>query len=357
MVEGKLGFGIVGCGLVSAFHANAIRACGEAELVAATDLSVERRDKLCAEFGCQAAASFDALLDDPRLDVITVCTPNAYHAQLAIPAMQAGKHVIVEKPPEITLEKCDQMIAARDVAGVKVAVSLQVRFRKPIEAIKAALEQGRFGRLLQGDTIMKWYRSSDYYRMDDWRSRRDQGAGVTIQHAFHYLDLLHYLMGPVAEVEARMTNLAHPEVQLEDTLGAFLTYESGAQGVVQASTALWPGTDIRVEINGENGTAIMQGERLTTWQFREERPGDAEMTRMGSAETRTAAGGAADFAYTEHLYMVQDMIQAIRADRSPRVSLESARGTLALALAMYESADTGRPVRPAGSHPPPPPGI
>jgi len=136
MIDGKLGFGIVGCGLVSAFHGQAINAVQEAELVAATDLNKERLAEFCDKFSCEPAQSFDAMLADERIDVINVCTPNAYHALFAVPAMQAGKHVIIEKPPEMTLEKCDQMIAARDANNVKLAISLQVRFRKPIETLK-----------------------------------------------------------------------------------------------------------------------------------------------------------------------------------------------------------------------------
>ena len=342
MCKDTLGFGIVGCGLVSAFHGKAIKATEGADLIAATDPQKERLDKFCSEFGCEAAASFEALLSDDRIDVVNILTPNSMHADFAIPAMEVGKHVVIEKPPDMTLEKVDAMIAARHRCQVKVAISLQVRFRKPIEAIKGAIEAGRFGRLLAGDTYMKWFRPTDYYFMDDWRSKRDQGAGVTIQHAFHYIDLLHHLMGPVASLQARMFNLAHPQVELEDTLQAFLNYENGAKGVVEASTALWPGTDIRVEINGEDGTAIMQGERIVTWKFREEQPGDEEMTKIGSAEVKTAAGGAADFAFFEHQYMIEDMMRAIREGGEPRVTLEKARGSLEIALAMYKSADEGR---------------
>lgn len=345
MVDGKFGFGIVGAGLVSVFHGDAINAAEEAELVSCTDLNKERLDKFCADKNCEAAESFEAMLADDRIDVINVLTPNAFHAQFAIPAMKAGKHVIVEKPPEMTLEKVDDMIAARDENGVKCAISLQVRFRKPIEAIKAAIESGRFGRLYQGDTYMKWFRPTDYYLMDDWRSKRDMGAGVTIQHAFHYIDLLHHLMGEIDTVNAQMYNLAHPEVELEDTVLAFISYKNGAKGVVQGSTAMWPGTDIRIEINGENGTAIMQGERIIVWDFKDEQPGDEEIRNIGTGTIKTAAGGAADFAYFEHMYMVEDMIDAIKNDRSPRVSLESSRGSLELALAMYKSADEGAPVQ------------
>jgi UDP-N-acetyl-2-amino-2-deoxyglucuronate dehydrogenase len=340
MIDGKFGFGLIGAGLVSAFHGDAINAVEEAELVACTDFDKERLEKFCADKGCEAAASMEAMFTDERIDVINVLTPNAYHALCAVPAMEAGKHVIIEKPPEMTLEKVDQMIAARDANNVKCAISLQVRFRKPIEAMKAAIESGRFGKLLHGDAYMKWFRATDYYLMDDWRSKREEGAGVTIQHAFHYIDLLHHLMGEVDSVRAQMYNLAHPEVELEDTLLAFVDYANGAKGVVQGSTALWPGTDVRIEINGENGTAIMQGERIVVWDFKDEQPGDDEIRSVGSGEVKTAAGGAADFAYFEHMYMVEDMLNAIKTDGTPRVTLESSRGSLELALAMYESADS-----------------
>jgi len=344
MIDGKIGFGIIGCGLVSAFHGKAINATEEARLVAAVDLDRQRLDNFCAEYGAEAAPSFEAMLADDRIDILNVLTPNAYHAQFAVPAMQAGKHVIIEKPPEMTLEKVDQMIAARDQNGVKCAISLQVRFRKPVEAIKAAIASGRFGRLLHGDTYMKWFRATDYYLMDDWRSKREEGAGVTIQHAFHYIDLLHHLMGEVASVRAYMYNLAHPEVELEDTLLAFLEYGNGAKGVVQGSTALFPGTDVRIEINGENGTAIMQGERIVVWDFKDEQPGDEEIRSVGSEAVKTAAGGAADFAYFEHQYMTQDLLDAIKSDGEPRVTLETARGSLEVALAMYRSADNDEAV-------------
>lgn len=339
MPNKPLGFGLVGCGLISQFHGKAIKAADGAELIAATDPQADRLQKFCADFGCEAAASFEALLADPRIDVVNVLTPNAMHAEFAVPAMDAGKHVVIEKPPDMTLAKVDAMIAARDRNRVKAGISLQVRFRKPIEAIKGAIDSGRFGRLYYAGGHMKWFRDTAYYFSDDWRSKRDQGAGVTIQHAFHYIDLLHHLMGEVDTVSAKMFNLAHPDVQLEDTLQGFLGFSTGAKGIIEASTALWPGTDVRIEINGEHGTAVMQGERLVTFKFREEQPGDADWLQVGNAAAKTAAGGAADFAFTEHQYMIEDFVRAVNEDGSPRVTLESARGTLEIALAMYESAD------------------
>jgi len=238
----------------------------------------------------------------------------------------------------------NQMIAASREAGVKVGVVLQCRTRKSIQAMRKAIGEGRFGKLLHADMYMKWFRSAEYYRMDVWRGQRRSGSGVTIAQAFHYIDLLQYLVGPVKRVHARMNNLAHPGVELEDTLLAFTEFENGAQGVVQASTALWPGTDIRIELNGENGTAIMAGDRMETWKFRSESPEDEEIRGYGTAGASTGATGAADLGFKEHQVMIEDMVGAIRSRREPFIPLPSVLPALEWALAMYQSAKQGTPV-------------
>ncbi|MFO8079447.1 MAG: Gfo/Idh/MocA family oxidoreductase [Armatimonadota bacterium] len=344
MNDGRMGFGLVGCGLVSQFHGAAIMNSEKAELIAATDLDEERLNSFIEDYGGEPAESFGALLEDDRIDVVNILTPNAMHADFAIPALEAGKHVIVEKPPEMKLNRTDDMIAAKNENDRKLAICLQVRFRESVRAIKNAIEQGRFGGLLEGDTYMKWFRDTDYYLMDDWRSKRSSGAGVTIQHAFHYIDILHHLMGPVAVVDARMTNLAHPDVELEDTLKAFLTFENGAEGLVEASTALWPGRPPRIEVNGENGTAITEGEVVVAWEFREEQAEDEEIRQIGRGTVAAGGTGATDLSYEEHMWLIDDMVDAINEDRDPYITAENARHSLEIALAMYRSADSGEPV-------------
>jgi UDP-N-acetyl-2-amino-2-deoxyglucuronate dehydrogenase len=250
----------------------------------------------------------------------------------------AGKHVLTEKPPAMSLRETDEMINACKKAGVKFGCTVQCGARKAIQAMKKALADGRFGKVLHADAYMKWFRSTEYYHSDPWRSSRKSGAGVTVQHAFHYIDLLQYLMGPAKDVHAHMTNLAHPSVQLEDTLLAFVTFKNGAQGVVQASTALWPGTDVRVEINGTDGSACMAGEKMVLWKFREERPQDAEIRQYGSASQATAAGGAADFGHADHQVVIQDLIDAVNENREVLIPVSSVRPTLEMVLAMYHSA-------------------
>lgn len=339
-----IGFGLLGTGLVAPFHACALRASGRARLVAVAEVDALRSAKFTNEFACAAYASLEAMLANPAVQVVNILTPNHLHYDAVVACARAGRHVLIEKPPAMSLGEVDAMAAACRAAGVQAGVVLQCRVRRPIQAMRRAIQQGRFGRVLHADAYMKWFRTADYYRMDAWRSLQRAGAGVTVQQAFHYIDLLQYLAGPVRRVEARMSNLAHPGVELEDTLLAFVDYTSGAQGVVQASTALWPGTDIRLEINGENGTAIMVGERMETWTFRDERPGDAEICRHGSAAVATGATGPADFAFHDHQVVIEDMAEAVQVGREPLIPLGSARHTLDCVLAMYQSAKQRAPV-------------
>jgi predicted dehydrogenase len=344
MRDSRVGFGLLGAGLIAPFHAKALKASKVADLIAVADVDPNRLAKMTGEFGCKGYASLDAMLEDPTIDAVSVLTPNHLHYDAVLKAAKAGKHVLIEKPPAMSLRETDEMIAACKAAGVKACVSVQCRTRKAVQAIRQAVRAGRFGKIYHADAYMKWFRSTDYYRMDAWRMSRRSGAGVTIQQAFHYVDLLQYLVGSARTVHARMRNMAHPEVDLEDTLLAFVDYENGAQGVVQASTALWPGTDIRIEINGENGTAIMMGERVDTWKFRDERPEDAEIRTYGSSAVATGATGAADLSFADHQVVIEDLACSVTAGREPMITLETVRPTLEWSLAMYLSAKTNAPV-------------
>jgi len=338
-------FGLLGAGLVSPFHAKGIAATSGCELAAIADSNPQRVAARAKEFNCRACSSLDELLADKSIDVISILLPNHVHAGATLAAARAGKHVLVEKPPAMSLSDTDAMIAACKQAGVQLGVVLNCRVRKPIQAMRQGIAQGRFGRILQADAFMKWFRTSEYYFSDDWRSSRRSGAGVTIQHAFHYIDLLQYLMGPATSVQARMHNMAHPQVKLEDTLHAFIDFANGAHGVVEASTACWPGADIRIEINGENGAAVMVGERMDTWKFREERPEDEAIRQLGRKSVTTGAGGPADFDFADHQVVIEGMARAVREGCEPLIAAPSARNSLEMALAMYKSAKTGQPVQ------------
>ncbi len=341
------GVGILGAGMISGLHADALRNSQKADLVAVCDLATERAEKLAADYapGAKVYARLDDMLADPRVEVVDVVTPNHLHTEAVLAAAAAGKHVLCEKPPAMSLADTDRMIEACRKAGRKFGIFVQCRVREPIRHIKRALEAGRFGRLLHADAVMKWYRSTDYYQTDPWRSDRRSGAGVTIQHAFHYIDLLAYLMGPARAVQARMANLAHPGLDLEDTLDALIHFRNDVLGTVTASTALWPGLDVRVEVYGEKGAAIMKGAALSLWQFHDEEPGDEAIRRSGDAQQATAASDPTALPSAEHQAVIDDCVDAIREDREVVIPCHSVRPTLEIALAMYKSARLGeRPV-------------
>ena len=343
-MSGKIRFGIVGCGLISSFHAKAITAIPDAELVACADLNMERAERLASQYGGIAVTDYVQLLEREDVDVICICTPNGAHEEIAVGAARAGKHMLVEKPLEVTLSKADHIIAEALKAKVKLGTVFQCRFRPAVVHIKKAIEQGRFGRLVCGDVFMKWYRSEEYYRIEAWRSQAEQGAGVLLQHASHYVDLLQWLFGPVKSVIGQTGNLAHPEIQAEDTAMALLTYQNGAMGLVEASTAIFPGSEIRLEIHGEHGSAIVEGEAMRLWKFARPFPGDEEIAQTGSEARPAAAQGAADFNYFEHQLLIEDMIAAIRQDREPAVGGSEGRKVLEIIDAIRRSAAEERAV-------------
>jgi len=333
-----LGFGILGAGLVSPFHAKSVNASTGGKLIGIADVDATRLGKLTTEFNCKGYASLDEMLKDPEIDAVCVCTPNHLHYEAVLKIAAAKKHCLTEKPPAMSLRETDEMIAACKKANVKFGCTVQCRVRKAMQEMKKAINSGRFGTLLQADAYMKWYRAPEYYHMDAWRSSRQSGAGVTVQHAFHYIDVLQFLMGPAKQVQARMNNLAHKDVKLEDTLLAFVDFQNGAQGVVQASTAFWPGTDVRIEVNGTLGTAIMTGEKMTTWKFKDERPEDEEIRQIGNASQGTAATGPAAFGFADHAVVIQDLIDAVNQNREVVIPVSAVRPTLEMVLAMYHSA-------------------
>lgn len=340
----EIGFGVVGAGLIAPFHLNAIKDSKGGRAVGIFDVNIEKAQEMADRFGLKVYNSLGEMLMDPEIQVVCVATPNHLHRKAVIAAVDAGKHVLTEKPPAMSLAETDEMIAACEKAGVKFGCFVQCRIRKAIQATKAAVDSGRFGTLLRADAYMKWYRPQEYYTSSGWRGQRQSGSGVTVAQGFHYIDLLQYLAGPAVRLEAKMENLNHPGIALEDDSIAFVDYACGAKGVIQLSTALWPGTDIRIELNGTDGTAIMTGEKMQTWKFRDERPEDEEIRKLGNAAQATGAGGAADFGHIDHTVVVQDMIDCIGTRNEVIIPVKSVRPTLEMVLAMYQSSSRAAPV-------------
>ena len=350
MVDGRhpmetyCGFGVVGAGLIAPFHINAIKDSRGGRVMGVFDVARDKAAQVAERFAVKAYSSLQEMLDDSNVRVVCVATPNHLHRDAVIQAAKAGKHVLTEKPPAMSLRETDEMIGVCKKANVKFGCFVQCRVRGAVQAMKSAVDSGRFGRLLHADAYMKWFRPQEYYTSDGWRGQKKSGSGVTVAQGFHYIDLLQHLAGQAGEVDARMTNIGHPGINLEDEVLAHIRFRCGAQGVVQLSTALWPGTDIRIELNGTDGTAVMTGEKIQTWKFRDERPEDEQIRTIGDSSQATGAGGAADFGHRDHMVVVQDMIDALTSDGEVVIPVTSVRPTLEMVLAMYQSAKHHRPV-------------
>lgn len=342
------GFGIIGCGLISKFHARAIADVPGAELVACYDTVPEAADRLAAETGCKPYHSLEAFLADPRVEVVTVATPSGAHMEPAVAAARAGKHVIVEKPLEITLERCDAIIQACEQSDVVLSTIFPSRFHDVSQLFKRAVDQGRFGRLVLGDAYVKWWRTQQYYDSGAWRGTWElDGGGALMNQAIHSVDLLLWFMGPVEEVRADFALLGHERIAVEDVAVATLRFANGALGTIEATTAAFPGHKKRIEIHGTKGGAVMEEEDIVFWQFAESAPEDEQVLRK-MAERTSGTGGAADPAaigHHGHARQFADVLRAIQTGSKPLIDGYEGRRSVEVILAIYLSAERGMPVR------------
>jgi len=343
----RLGFGIVGLGLIAEFHARAIQAMAGARLVACCSRSREKADRFGETFGCRGYETIEAFLDDPDLEVVSICTPSGYHLEPSLAAAQAGKHLVVEKPLEINLERCDRIIEACEKAGVALAGIFPSRFHEVSRIIKEALTRGRFGRLVLGDAYCKWFRSQQYYDEGGWKGTwRLDGGGALMNQSIHAIDLLQWFMGPVACVQAFTGTLGHQRIEVEDNAVAALRFANGAFGVIEGSTAVYPGFQKRIDICGSAGSAVMEEESLKTWSFAEEAAEDEKIRRKFSVPTETE-GGAADPAaigFHGHQRQFEDLAAAIESGGKPLVDGPEARKAVEIILAIYKSTREEKPV-------------
>lgn len=342
------GFAVVGCGMIAGFHAKAIAEIAGARLVACFSDRPEGADKFAASVGCKAYHRLDDLLADPDVHVVNICTPSGAHMDPAVAAAKAGKHVVVEKPLEITLKRCDAVIDACDRAGVKLATIMPSRFSAANVALKAAIDGGRFGKLTLGDTYVKWWRTQQYYDSGGWRGTWAlDGGGAYMNQAIHNVDLLYWLMGDVAEVAAITDTLAHERIEVEDTGVAAIRFANGAIGTMAATTSAFPGLLKRTEIHGDHGSAIVEQDSIKLWQFAAPQSGDDELLATLGAASATP-GGAGDPSAISHLghrRQFEDLIQAIAEKRDPLVDGRQGRKSVEIILAIYQSSWTGKRVR------------
>jgi UDP-N-acetyl-2-amino-2-deoxyglucuronate dehydrogenase len=321
--EEDLGFGVVGCGVIGPWHREAVNRSEGGRLVACCDIDEAKGRKFAEESGGVALyADYHDLVKDPNVDVVCVCTPSGLHGEVAIAAAEAGKHVLCEKPIEITRKKIDDMISACHKHGVKL------------------------GNIFQRRTHRASRMAKDYYGSAGWRGTWAlDGGGALMNQGVHGIDLALWIMGDVRSVYGRADHLAR-DIEVEDTAIALLEYANGAWGVLEGTTSVNPGEPTKLSLHGEKGSIVLEEEKIAKWAVAEgedERAEtsdiDVEGEKDGAASDPTAIGVAG------HVFLVNDLICAIREDRDPFITGESARKSVELILAIYESSSSGKAVK------------
>jgi predicted dehydrogenase len=314
------------------------------------DLDAEKAQKLASQYGATPYTDLQHMLERERVDVVIICTPSGLHGELACQVMRSGRHVIVEKPMEITREAIEEMLRVQQVTGVKLAVISQHRFDPASRQVHDLVEENAFGRLVLGNSIVPWWRSQQYYDSGDWRGTwKLDGGGVLMNQSIHSVDLLQWLMGPVKSVYGYTDTLVH-RMETEDVAVAVLRFANGALGTIAATTGAYPGVTTRIEIFGDKGSAVIENDSLTYLHLARDNKqeisayGATPQERRKSEDRGSTSQNPAALSASSHALQIADMIRAIRENRMPLVDGYAARHPVEIILSIYESARTHKEV-------------
>jgi len=344
-----LGFAIVGCGMIARFHARALAEVPNSKLVALVSRGGNNAHKMREELqlDCSIHDDLREALAKPEVHVVIVATPSGAHMEPSVAAAEAGKHVVVEKPLEITLERCDRIIEACEKTHVKLCTIFPSRFGDANLALKSAVDAGRFGRLTLGETTCKWWRSQAYYDEGGWKGTQAlDGGGALMNQAIHNVDLLQWMMGRVTHVNAFTGMLTHERIEVEDTAVACLRFANGALGVIQAATSAFPGLPKTIAVHGDAGSVVIEQDDVVRWDFAAERPEDHGIKSQIGQKTAASGGSSnpAAISCVGHVRQLTDFVQAIASDRPPLVDGREGRKAVEIVLAIYRSAKIGQSI-------------
>jgi predicted dehydrogenase len=348
-ITSPLGVALVGCGMIAHFHARALAEVPNTRLVALVSRSKESARKLADELKLDLACYTDLGQALARSDVhlVIVTTPSGAHLELAVAAARAGKHLVVEKPLEVSTARCDAIIAACEENEVQLCTIFPSRFGDANRELKRAVEAGRFGRLTLGETTCKWWRSQQYYDEGGWKGTKAlDGGGALMNQAIHNVDLLQWMMGEVTHVSGFTATLAHERIEVEDTAVACLRFANGALGVIQATTSVYPGLPKTIAIHGDRGTAVIEQDDVLRWEFTPQTEADREVQARFAQKTGASGGSSnpAAISHQGHARQLADFVWAIRSGGKPLVDGREGRKAVAIIEGIYEAARTGRTV-------------
>ena len=340
----KIGFGIIGAGMIAEYHAHSIKSLDNVELIGFFDTNLEAAKKRAAEFNCQVYQSLEELLADPAIEAVTIATPSGLHGEIAIAAAKAKKHILCEKPIEITTEKVDEIIKSCEENNVLLVPVFQIRYTPHVQTVLKAMKAGRFGKMLLASAKMRWFRSEEYYKSSNWRGTWNMdGGGVLMNQAIHMIDLLLYINGDVESVFAYSGTLIH-DIEVEDNLCAVVKYQNGSFGTIEVSTSCAPGFPRELEFSGSAGTVAFGDDKITNWSFVEELPEDEEIKKE-LATPADAQGGTSptNINMTGHACQIADLANAILNNSKPVMDIYEGKRAVELICGIYESVKTGKP--------------
>lgn len=330
-----VGIGILGCGNVAKIHAEAIQRVPALKLVSVCSRSAASAERLAAPYRVPALVDLGRFLSDDDLCAVSICTPSGTHSELGCAAAQAGKHVLVEKPIDVSLAKADALIEMCRSRGVQLGVAFQSRHLDAPRLLKSTVESGRLGKPVMASAYIKWYRTPEYYASAAWRGTMTlDGGGVLINQAIHTVDLLTWIAGPVATATAFCNRRVHSRIEGEDTLVANLRFESGALGVIEAATSAYPGFKRRIELTGTEGTVVLDGDNISVWSLRDGSPCPAPP----AAEVSNGSAHPMAIDCEGHRRIMADFAESILARRSPVVDGTEGRRSLELVRRIYAAA-------------------
>ncbi|MDI9597505.1 MAG: Gfo/Idh/MocA family oxidoreductase [Atribacterota bacterium] len=347
-----IGFGIIGCGNIGNIHAENIKKIDNARLIAVCDSDLNRAKTVGEKYKVEYFDDYSKLLDNERIDVINICTPSGTHMETCIKAANSGKHILCEKPLEVTLEKIDAIIKEVDRNNVKLGVVLQKRVQTPNKLTKTAIDDGKFGDIVSGSFYLKGYRSQEYYDQGKWRGTWEHdGGGCLMNQGIHDIDLLQWFLGPVESVYAIVDTVAHERIEVEDIALAIVKFKNQAKGIIECSTSCYPGFPSSISIYGTKGTINLEDDKLTSWEFINPTKEDTELSKRIMIGKKSCQQDGTDYSdpvmlvKDSHKHIIEDMVKAIEGDIMPEVTGEEARKSVEIILAIYKSAKTGKEVK------------
>jgi predicted dehydrogenase len=346
----KLRFAIIGCGRISYKHIEGlINNREEAELVAVCDIDINKAAKRKNDYESsikdakvKTYMDYKEMLNKEDIDVVTIATESGYHPQIAIDCMNAKKHVIVEKPMALSTLDADKMIETSHRNNVKLAVCHQNRFNKPIQQLRHAYEEGRFGKLVNGTASIRWNRGMDYYRQAPWRGTWELDGGTLMNQCIHDIDLLQWMMGGEVESVYAQTGTFLRDIEGEDFGSVIIRFKNGAIGMIEGSACVYPkNLEETLSIFGEKGTVVIGGlavNKIETWRFEDGKDSEDEILKAQEGDPDTVYGFG-------HTPLFKDVIDAINTGREPLINGEEGKKGMQIVLAAYKSQKTGMPVK------------